>query len=82
MLLSYFVGQRHYPIAYPLKSIFTYVFIAALFTALMLWMPKSWPTPLRLGLNTLLILAFVAHIIYHDLPLRDLPIVGKYFRKG
>ena len=31
-LLSYFVGQKYYPIAYPLKSIGTYVLLAACFT--------------------------------------------------
>ena len=65
-LLSYFVGQRKYPIAYPLRSIGTYVLIAALFTALMMLMPESWPMWLRLGGNTLLVILFVAHFLYHD----------------
>lgn len=30
MLLSYFVGQKYYPIAYPLKSIAVYVLVARL----------------------------------------------------
>ncbi|MBR1593206.1 MAG: lipopolysaccharide biosynthesis protein [Alloprevotella sp.] len=81
MMLSYFVGQRKNPIPYPMKSIAAYVAVAALFFLLMTVMPKDWPAWLRISLNTLLILAFVAHIIYHDLPLRNLPVVGKYFKR-
>ena len=65
-LLSYFVGQRKFPIRYPLGSIAVYVLIAALFTAAMMLMPKSWPAWLRLGINTVLILLFVGHIVYHE----------------
>lgn len=81
MLLSYFVGQKYYPIAYPLKSITVYVLIAALFFAVMTFTPREWPALVRLGVNTICILLFVGHILYHDLPLASLPVVGKYFRK-
>ena len=81
MLLSYFVGQRKNPIPYPLKSIGIYVLVAALFLGVMLCLPSDWPSWVRLGINTLLIAAFVGHIIYHDLPLRSLPVVGKFFRR-
>ena len=30
------------------------------------------------GINTLLILAFVAHVIRHDLPLNSIPVIGRY----
>ncbi len=81
MLLSYFVGQRKFPISYPLKSIFGYIAIAGLFTAIMYATPKEWSSILRLGINTGLIVLFIGHIIYHDMPLASLPVVGKYFRK-
>jgi len=79
MCLSYFIGQKKYPIAYPLKSIFTYVGIAVLFTAVMMLLPKSLPPRLRLGINTLLIILFIAHIVHYDMALRNLPIIGKHF---
>ena len=66
MLLSYFVGQRKYPISYPLCSIAVYVLVAALFTAVMMMLPKAWPLWLRLSINSVLILLFVAHIVYHE----------------
>lgn len=81
MLLSYFVGQKKYPINYPLKSITVYICIAALFTAIMLYTPQSLPKALRLGINTLLIILFVAHIIHYDFPISSLPLIGRHFRK-
>lgn len=81
MLLSYFVGQKKYPINYPLKSITVYICIAALFTAIMLYTPQSLPKALRLGINTLLIILFVAHIIHYDFPISSIPVIGRHFRK-
>ncbi len=81
MILSYIVGQIKNPISYPLKSIFVYVLITVLFFVIMQLLPETWPTWARIGINTILIIAFVAHIIYHDMPLQSLPVVGKYFRK-
>ena len=81
MLLSYFVGQRYYPIAYPLKSIGVYVLITILFFAIMqlseTYVAQMW---LRLLINTGCIVLFVAHTIHYDFPLKNLPVVGKYFK--
>jgi O-antigen/teichoic acid export membrane protein len=81
MILSYVVGQRINPIPYPLRSIGVYVAITILFYVAMELQPETWPVVLRLGINTLIIFAFIGHIIYHDFPLRNLPVVGKYFRQ-
>ncbi len=80
MLLSYFVGQRYYKVNYPLKSMGVYVFVAALFFTIMQFLPEEWPAWARLCVNTVIIILFVAHIIHYDFPLRNLPVVGKYFR--
>jgi O-antigen/teichoic acid export membrane protein len=72
MLLSYFVGQKKYPVKYPLKSIGVYVFITILFFVAMSLQPDSWHPLVRMGINTVLILLFVAHIIHHDLPLKPI----------
>ena len=79
-ILSYVVGQVKNPIRYPMKSIAVYVLITVLFFAIMQCVPQEWPVVLRLAINTVLICAFVGHILYHDLPLKSLPVVGKYFR--
>jgi len=81
MTLSYFVGQKYYPIKYPLRSISVYVLLAGAFFAVMQALPAAWPVAARLGVNTLLILAFVGHILYHDFPLSRLPFIGKKFAK-
>lgn len=82
MILSYFVGQKYYPINYPLKSIGVYVAITLLFFVVMhlaeVYVPNM---ALRLAINTVCIVLFVAHTIHYDFPLYNLPVVGKYFRK-
>ncbi len=70
MVLSYVVGQRMNTIKYPLKSMAVYVVMAAAFTLVMSLLPDTWPTVARLAANTVLILAFAGHIVYHDLPWR------------
>ena len=82
MMLSYFVGQKKYPINYPLKSIGIYVLIAIFFFIAITYSNEYLPKIYALAVNTLIIFAFVAHIIYHDLPLSSMPVIGKYFRKG
>ena len=79
MLVSYFVGQKYYPLDYPLKDIFLYVLLAAAFYALM-EATSEWPLLASLAFNTLLILLFTGYIIKRDLPLGSLPIIGKYFK--
>lgn len=82
MTLCYIVGRFKNPIEYDLKSIGAYVLITALFfVAMQLSAYYVVSVPLRLVINTVLILLFVAHVIYHDLPLASLPVIGKYFRK-
>lgn len=82
MTLSYFVGQKKYPINYPLKSIGIYVLMAVFFFIAITYSNQHLPKIYALAVNTLIIFAFVAHIIYHDLPLSSMPVIGKYFRKG
>lgn len=63
MLLSYIVGQRLYPIPYPLRSLAGYTAIAGAFYGAMTLVPSKWPMWQYLAISTLLILAFAA-IIY------------------
>jgi len=81
MVLSYFVGQKYYPLNYPLKDIALYVFIAALMFAAMMLLRASVSLWLSLLLNSLMIVAFLAMIVKRDLPLSGLPVIGRYFRK-
>ena len=77
MLISYFVGQKYYPVSYPLRSIAVYVLVAALLYAVMALLPVSWPVWLRLIINTVLIFAFGAHIVWHELPRGTVLSIGR-----
>ena len=80
MLLSYFIGQKKNPIPYPLKDMAMYTLFALVLYLVMEFVPDTWPVALRLAVNTLLILIFLFRIVRRDLPLRSLPLIGKYFR--
>ena len=62
MLLSYFVGQKKYPIAYPVKTILGYTMLTGvLFVAMeMVKELNSW---LQMGINTILLLGFVLIVV-------------------
>lgn len=81
MLLSYFVGQKKYPIDYPVKEMMVYVALTAVFTAGMTAANRLLPMGASLAVNTLLILVFVAYLVKRDFPLSGLPVIGKYFNK-
>jgi O-antigen/teichoic acid export membrane protein len=73
MLLSYFVGQRYYPINYPLKDIAWYLVLAAISYHFMEKYDSLLP-------NTAVIAFFVSYVLHKDLPPSSLPVIGKYFR--
>ena len=73
MLLSYFVGQRYYPINYPLKDIAWYLVLAAISYHFM----EKYDSLL---LNTAVIAFFVSYVLHKDLPPSSLPVIGKFFR--
>ena len=81
MLLSYFVGQKKYPIDYPVKEMMVYVALTAVLTAGMTAANRLLPMGASLAVNTLLILVFVAYLVKRDFPLSGLPVIGKYFNK-
>ena len=81
MLLSYFVGQKYYPIDYPLKEMLLYTLLAAVLFVGILFSNKYlgfWPAML---VNTVLVCLFMAYIVKKDLPLAEIPVIGKYFKR-
>jgi O-antigen/teichoic acid export membrane protein len=79
MLLSYFVGQKKYPINYDMKRIGMYAATAMILYAVGTLVPIS-NIILLLALRTVLLFIFIALIIKKDMPLKELPYVGRYFR--
>ncbi len=72
MLVSYFIGQRLYPIRYDLKSALRYTLLSALLYIIAVSVPID-SLLLRLAFRTLLLGVFVAYLLRHDLPLSEIP---------
>ena len=81
MVLSYLVGQKYYPIRYPMKEICFYVVFALVLFVPMQWLNRHASLLLSLTVNSVLILLFLATIVKKDFPLSSLPVIGKKFRK-
>jgi hypothetical protein len=82
MVLSYFLGQKNYPIQYDLKSAGFYVVISAfLFAGIMFAHGNIGHTGLRLLVNTVLIGIYLVIVLKKDLPLQQIPFINKYFTK-
>ncbi|MBO4582046.1 MAG: lipopolysaccharide biosynthesis protein [Bacteroidales bacterium] len=65
MVLSYWVGQKQAPVAYPLKSIFAYFMLATalFFISKAIHIEHMW---LSLTVNTLLLSVYVAAVAYQE----------------
>lgn len=68
MVLSYVVGQCKNPIRYPLMSMAVYVVITAFFYLVVTWSNTHLPLIAALAVNTVVVILFMAHIVYHDMP--------------
>ena len=80
MILSYFIGQKKFPIAYNLRSALFYIIIAALcYIAGML--PQIESDVLKLSYRTVVFLFFIGIIIKKDLPLSEIPFLNKHFKR-
>lgn len=78
-VLSYVIGQRHYPVKYPMKDMEMYLALAAVLYVLMVVVDVE-NVVARLAFNSLLLLVFIAFVVKKDFPLRNLPVIGKYLR--
>jgi hypothetical protein len=81
MTLSYFLGQKHYPIPYNLKTALNFVLLTILLGAVM-YLNFSFTSNviIRVAFNTIIVLIYLFVTIKKELPLRELPLIGKYFR--
>ena len=80
MLLSYFVGQRYYPINYPVRQIMAYVLLALVLFAGMTAANARFGMLPALAVNTVLVAVFVGYAVRRDFPLASLPVIGRHFR--
>lgn len=79
-LLSYLIGQKKYPVSYPLKRMAVYLVLAAVLYVAgeEVVIANFW---LRLAFRTILLLLFVAYIVKKDLPLKSIPVINRFVRK-
>lgn len=66
MTLSYFVGQKYYPINYPLRDIFIYVLLAAILFVGIVISNKQLPTWGALAINTVIIIIFMGVMVVKE----------------
>jgi O-antigen/teichoic acid export membrane protein len=82
MIISYFLGQKHYPIPYNLKTAGKFVMLTVVLGAFMylnfMYLPN---VVFRIVLNTIIVIIYMVITIKKELPLREMPVIGKYFRK-
>ncbi len=78
-LLSYVIGQKKYPVGYPLKEMAVYLLLAAVLYVAAEQVSIASPV-LRLGFRTLLLLLFVAYIVKKDLPLHRIPVINRFIK--
>ncbi len=82
MVISYFLGQKHYPIPYNLKTARNFVLLTLVLGGFMfLNFIYSPNVVVRIALNTIIVVIYVVVTIKKELPLQDMPVIGKYFRK-
>ena len=79
MVLSYFIGQKRNAIKYDIKSILIYTLLFAAIYGISLVLPVE-NSIARMAINTVLLVLFAAYFIKKDLPLKSLPVIGKFFR--
>jgi hypothetical protein len=80
MLLSYFVGQKKFPVAYNLRSALFYTVVSAsCYSAAML--PPIGSIVLRLSYRTVILFIFIAIILKKDLPLSQIPMITNLIKK-
>ena len=80
MLLSYFIGQKYYPVKYNLKKIAKYILLTLILTVAALIVPieNIW---LRMLYRSIFVVVFVVYLVKNDLPLSTIPIVKNFVKK-
>ena len=79
MLISYFIGQKKYPIQYDLKSAGCYFLVAFVLFSIDMILPIE-SMVVKLSFRTYLLLLFVTFTIKRDVPLKNIPFVNRFYK--
>lgn len=85
MLMSYKLGQKHYPVPYPVKKLVAYIIMVVLIYALHAGVVHFWHISLAFSLiSGLLLFLFFAWFVgrIEAKELARLPVIGRYFATG
>jgi O-antigen/teichoic acid export membrane protein len=79
VLLSYFIGQKKYPIPYDLKTIGLYTLLTVTLFAISFWVPieNAW---WHIAFNTILLAIYILFLIKRDLPLKEIPYINRFIK--
>jgi O-antigen/teichoic acid export membrane protein len=80
MIISYVIGQKHFPINYQLKTIGKYSLLALVLFFLG-WAIDLHYTVLNLLYRTALLAIYVWYMTRRDFPLSQVPYINKFFKK-
>lgn len=81
MTISYFFGQKYYPIRYDLKSFAFYLVLASILYLAGMYLPIA-NEYLKYIYRLVLLIIFVLIIIKKDLPLSQIPYLNKFINKN
>lgn len=79
-LISYWMGQRKFPVAYDLRNMAVYALLSGVLLGVSMLVPLEsavW----RVAFNTILLAVFLTYLFRHDMPLSQLPLVNRFFKK-
>lgn len=79
-LLSYVIGQKKYPVHYPLHSMFLYLLLAGVLFFLSQYVIIE-NLFFRLAFRTALLIVFVVYVLKKDLPVRNIPVLNRLIKK-
>ncbi len=68
VILSYYIGRKHFPVPYPVKRIGFYLLTSLLLYWISEWLVGAESLPLKLSINTLIILGFILVIYVLEKP--------------
>ena len=81
MLLSYFIGQKKFPIQYALKDILVYTILAMALFAVSQIISQHVSSVVALIINTALFAVYLFYLIRKDLPLSSIPVINRFVKK-
>jgi O-antigen/teichoic acid export membrane protein len=80
MIVSYFLGNKYFPINYPILDMAKYFGIALVLVGISYLVETPWGW-LNHIIRTILLGVYLFYMVKTDFPLANLPIIGKYFKK-